>query len=75
MAEYSNGDDSKESREGKEECRDYKRNVCVKGDKCKYYHPPRDVNSIFERNSVCHDFQNPKVSFRLKLEIRCHYSL
>ena len=47
--------------ESREECRDFKRNVCNKGDKCKYYHPPRDINSIFERNSVCHDFQNPKV--------------
>lgn len=53
----SNGLDQKP-----EDCRDYKRNVCTKGDNCKYYHPPKDVNSIFERNSVCHDFQNPKVT-------------
>ncbi|XP_067933540.1 zinc finger CCCH domain-containing protein 10-like [Watersipora subatra] len=54
--EETNGQPEK----NKEECRDFKRNVCTKGDNCKYYHPPKDANSIFERNSVCHDFQNLK---------------
>jgi len=58
-------DDNTNTHSDQEECRDYKRNVCTKGSACKYYHPPKDVSAIFERNSVCHDYQNQKVSCTL----------
>lgn len=45
----------------RQECRDFKRNVCRKGVDCKYYHPPRNVGDVLERNAVCHDFQNKRV--------------
>lgn len=49
----------------REVCRDFKRNVCNKGYRCKFYHPPKDVGETFSRNAVCHDFQNPKVGIIL----------
>lgn len=47
------------------ECRDYKRNVCRKGSACKYYHPPRSVGDVLDRNTVCHDYQNKRVILAL----------
>lgn len=41
-------------------CRDFVRNMCKRGDECRFYHPPNPENKR-QRSSwltFCHDFQN-----------------
>jgi len=47
--------------DGKEICRDWTRNVCNKGNRCKFAHPPHKITDLLEKSSICHDYQNPKV--------------
>jgi len=51
-------------------CRDYMRNVCTRGNKCRFKHPPsfsgggHDVKSegLQDKVMFCHDFQNNRCS-------------
>nr|XP_045592610.1 uncharacterized protein LOC123754346 [Procambarus clarkii]XP_045592611.1 uncharacterized protein LOC123754346 [Procambarus clarkii]XP_045592612.1 uncharacterized protein LOC123754346 [Procambarus clarkii]XP_045592613.1 uncharacterized protein LOC123754346 [Procambarus clarkii]XP_045592614.1 uncharacterized protein LOC123754346 [Procambarus clarkii]XP_045592615.1 uncharacterized protein LOC123754346 [Procambarus clarkii] len=51
------GDDSG----GRVVCRDFVRNMCKRGDDCRFYHPPSESGSKTQHSSwltFCHDFQN-----------------
>ena len=52
---------------GGDVCRDYLRNVCRRGERCKYSHPAdktdsSDAAKMQDKMEFCHDFQNNKCS-------------
>lgn len=50
-----------EDGEGRVVCRDFLRNMCRRGDDCRFYHPPPEPGSKKQQSSwltFCHDFQN-----------------
>lgn len=63
----SDCDESKLSKEERKQiCRDYLRNICLRGQECKYFHPvdkEQDMNhvpSLSKSLTFCHDYQNRK---------------
>lgn len=63
MSTDSNMSDNSETSDGQlgDTCRDYLRNVCKRGKRCKYHHPaPFEAQELGKRHeyTFCHDFQN-----------------
>ncbi|KAF4532597.1 hypothetical protein B566_EDAN013375 [Ephemera danica] len=57
-------EDTSNSADGETEdrfCRDFLRNVCRRGRRCKYLHPDRDQKTLPEP-TFCHDYQNKQCS-------------
>ena len=59
------------SNEDKEMCRDYLRNVCKRGKKCKFFHPDGMPPKTTTELIFCHDFQNKECSRQRCKFIHC----
>lgn len=60
MAEDNGANENNEYKDEDDDiCRDFLRNVCTRGKRCKYRHPQEDeVGKIQKTVEFCHDFQN-----------------
>jgi len=64
MSDHNDGDSNDDHGEGSDNvCRDFLRNVCRRGDRCKYTHPAGDMSGtedakLQDKMEFCHDFQN-----------------